>query len=130
MKGFDRQGMIMVGDKNTLITGGRPNNPRLLMSNSEWKEFLKNAPEKTIPRIKDETPVEEWVDAIKNDTLPLSNFEYGASLTEMALLGCLAQRFNADIDYNSKKMKITNRPDVDAYIKEPVRKGWSYGDTL
>jgi hypothetical protein len=116
--------------KNTLITGGRPNNPRLLMPDSDWNEFLKNAPEKIIPRIKDETPVEEWVDAIKNDTLPLSNFEYGASLTEMALLGCLAQRFNADIDYNSKKMKITNRPDVNAFIKEPIREGWSYGENL
>ena len=61
----------MVGDKNTLITGGRPNNPKLLMSDSDWNEFLKNAPEKVIPRIDDESQVEEWVHAIKNDKLPL-----------------------------------------------------------
>ena len=84
--------------------------------------------EKTIPRIKDETPVEEWVNAIKNDTLPLSNFEYSAGLTEMALLGCLAQRFNADLKYNADKMKITNRKDVNAFLKPPARKGWSYGE--
>ena len=130
MKSFDRQGMLMVGDKNSLITGGRPNNPRLVMSDSDWDDFKRNAPEKTIPRIKDETPVEEWVHAIKNDTLPLSNFEYGASLTEMAVLGCLAQRFNANLDYDSKNMKITNRPDVDRFIKPTVRKGWSYGDNF
>ena len=130
MKSFDRQGMVMVGDKNSLITGGRPNNPRLVMSDSDWDDFKRNAPEKTIPRIKDETPVEEWVHAIKNDTLPLSNFEYGASLTEMAVLGCLAQRFNANLDYDSKNMKITNRPDVDRFIKPTVRKGWSYGDNF
>lgn len=130
MKSFDRQGMVMVGDKNSLITGGRPNNPRLVMSDSDWDDFKRNAPEKTIPRIKDETPVEEWVHAIKNDTLPLSNFEYGASLTEMAVLGCLAQRFNADLDYDSKNMKIINRPDVDRFIKPTVRKGWSYGDNF
>ena len=41
---------------------------------------------------------------IKNDTLPLSNFEYSAGLTEMALLGCLAQRFNADLKYNADKI--------------------------
>jgi hypothetical protein len=40
---------------------------------------------------------------------------------------CLAQRFNTNFDYNSNKMKITNRPDVDAFIKEPAREGWSYG---
>ncbi len=130
MKDYQRHGMVMVGDKNTLITGGRPNNPKLLMSESEWEEFLKNAPEKTIPRIVDETPVQEWVHAIKNDILPLSNFDYGASLTEMALLGCLAQRFNADLKYDSDNMQITNRPDVNEYIKEPVRKGWSYGESL
>jgi predicted dehydrogenase len=130
MKDYQRHGMVMVGDKNTLITGGRPNNPKLLMSESEWEEFLKNAPEKTIPRIVDETPVQEWVHAIKNDILPLSNFDYGASLTEMALLGCLAQRFNADLKYDSENMQITNRPDVNEYIKEPVRKGWSYGESL
>tara|TARA_B100000953_G_C18034284_1_gene423876 strand:- start:2163 stop:3521 length:1359 start_codon:yes stop_codon:yes gene_type:complete len=130
MKDYQRHGMIMVGDKNTLITGGRPNTPKLLMSESEWEEFLKNAPEKTIPRIVDETPVQEWVHAIKNDTLPLSNFDYGASLTEMALLGCLAQRFNADLKYDSENMQITNRPDVNEYIKEPIREGWSYGESL
>jgi hypothetical protein len=120
----------MVGDKNTLITGGRPNNPRLLMSESDWTDFNKNAPEKTIPRIKEESPVEEWVNAIKHDTLPLSNFDYSASLTEMALLGCLSQRFNSDLEYDADKMKITNRPDIDAFIKPLVRKGWSYGENF
>jgi len=27
-------------------------------------------------------------------------------------------------------MKITDRPDVDEFIKEPVRTGWSYGESL
>lgn len=45
---FEKSGMIMIGEKNTLITGGRPNNPRLLMPETEWKDFLKNAPEKRL----------------------------------------------------------------------------------
>ena len=48
----------------------------------------------------------------------------------MALLGCLAQRFNADLEYDSENMQITNRPDINEYIKEPVREGWSYGESL
>jgi predicted dehydrogenase len=127
---FDKSGMIMIGDKNTLITGGRPNKPELLVSGEEWKEFLKNAPEKTIPRVAEEKPVDEWLNAIKNNTLPGSNFNYAAELTEMALIGVLAQRFGAKIKYDATNMKITNRPDIDAYIKEPVRKGWSYGENL
>ena len=125
-------GMIMVGSKNSLITGGRPNNPRLLISDNEWKEFQNNMPEQTIPRLKwgDETPVQEWIDAIKNNYLPESNFNYGADLTEMALLGTLSQRFGAKIIYDSQNMKITNRPDIDAYIKEPAREGWEYGNSI
>ena len=123
-------GMIMIGEKKTLITGGRPNDPRLLVSDEEWKEFLKNAPEKTIKRIGEEKPVQEWMDAIKNNTLPGSNFDYAASLTEMALIGVMAQRFASRLEYDAKNMKVTNRPDLDAYIKEPVRKGWTYGENL
>ena len=127
---FANSGMIMIGEKNTLLTGGRPNNPRLLMPEEEWQEFLKNAPEKTIPRIGEEKPVEEWVNAIKNNTLPGSNFDYATRLTEMALIGVLAQRFGAKLEYDEKNLKITNRPDLDVYLKEPVRKGWSYGENL
>ena len=125
-------GMIMVGSKNSLITGGRPNNPKLLISDEEWLEFKNNLPKETIPRLKwgDETPVQEWIDAIKNNYLPESNFSYGADLTEMALIGTLSQRFGAKINYDSKNMKITNRPDIDAYIKEPVREGWEYGGSI
>ena len=44
-------------------------------------------PEQTIPRLKwgDETPVQEWIDAIKNNYLPESNFNYGADLTDCLL---------------------------------------------
>lgn len=127
---FDRSGMIMIGDKKTLLTGGRPNNPRLLVSPEEWEAFQKNPPKKTIPRVYEEGPVQEWVDAIKDNSLPGSHFGYATELTEMALVGVLAQRFAAKIEYDADNMKITNRPDIDAYIKEPTRKGWSYGENL
>ena len=48
----------------------------------------------------------------------------------MALIGVLAQRFATKIEYDASKMKITNRPDIDAFIKEPTREGWSYGENL
>jgi hypothetical protein len=130
IKEFDRSGMIMIGDKKTLLTGGRPNDPKLLVSDEEWEAFQKNPPEKTIPRVHEEGPVQEWVDAIKDNSLPGSHFGYAAELTEMALVGVLAQRFAAKIEYDAKNMKITNRPDIDAYIKEPAREGWSYGENL
>ena len=128
LKKLGSGGMIMIGSKKSLITGGRPNNPKLIVSEAEWKEFKKNPPKKTIPRLKwgDETPVHEWIDAIKNNYLPESNFNYGADLTEMALLGTLSQRFAAKLDYDSEKMEITNRPDINEFLKRSPREGWAY----
>ena len=48
----------------------------------------------------------------------------------MALVGVLAQRFHTTVEYDAKKMEVTNRPDFAQYIKEPVREGWSYGEDL
>lgn len=123
-------GMIMIGEKKTLITDGRPNTPKLLVPDEEWKEFLKNPPPQTIARVEEEKPVKEWLDAIKNNSLPGSNFDYASDLTEMIQVGVLAQRFGGKFEYDSKKMKAIGRPELDAYIKEPVRKGWSYGENL
>jgi predicted dehydrogenase len=130
IKELPGSGMVMIGDKKTLITGGRPNEPRLLVSEEEWKEFQKNPPAQTFPRIAEEQPQREWIEAIKNHTLPGSNFNYSAELTEMVAVGVLAQRFATKVEYDAQNMKITNRPDINAYIKEPVRKGWEYGDNL
>jgi predicted dehydrogenase len=125
-----RSGMIMIGDKKTLITGERPNRPRLLVSEEEMEAFLANAPAQTIPRVEEERPVQEWIAAIKDGTLPGSNFDYSASFMEMCQVGILAQRFGGRINYDAENMKATGRPELDIYIKEPVREGWAYGEKL
>ncbi len=123
-------GMLMVGSKNTLMTGARPEKPKILLPQAQQEEFLKNLPAQTIPRIQENAPHKEWIDAIRNNTLPGSNFDYASDLTEMALIGVMAQRFGGKIKYDAKKMKITNRKELNTYIKEPVRQGWSYGENL
>lgn len=123
-------GMIMVGDKMCLATGGRPNAPALMMPKGEWEAFQSKLPAKSIPRTFEENPQREWIDAIKNGKVPGSNFEYAAQLVEMSLTGVLAQRFNTRIEYDAKNMKVTNHPELDNYIKEPARNGFSYGENL
>ncbi len=123
-------GMIMVGDKQSLMTGARPNDPKLVMPYEDWRAFQPNLPKQSIPRVHEENPQQEWIDSIKNETLPGSNFDYATKLVEMALVGVLAQRFNTRIEYDAKTMKATNHPELDAYIKEPMREGWAYGENL
>jgi predicted dehydrogenase len=117
-------GMIMVGDKVSLMTAARPENERLLIPEEEWLHFLENQPEPTIPRV-GTGPQLEWINAIKGDgPMPGSNFDYASDLTEMVLLGALAQKTNSDIDYDAENMKATNHPEFDGLLKELVREGW------
>lgn len=128
-KEFPKSGMLMVGDKNTLMTGPRPDSPQLL-DDAVWQEFKRNLPAKTIPRIKG-GPFVEWLQAIKGEgPMPGSQFDYSARLTEMALVGVLAQRTGTDIEWDAKAMKVTNHPDYERYVREPARHGWNVGDEV
>ena len=76
-------------------------------------------------------PIQEWYRAIKGDgPMPGSNFDYAAPLTEMVLLGAIAQRTGKNIQWDSKQMKIKGMPELDSLIKEPTNNGWEYGENL
>jgi len=79
-------------------------------------------PPKTLPRSKGHH--RDWLDACKGGTKPSSNFEYGAGLTEVGLLGLLAMRAQKKIYWDTVNMKATNAPEAENFIKENYRKGW------
>jgi hypothetical protein len=129
LKEIGGSGMIMTGDKACLMTDERPDSPRLI-PDATWRDFRRNLPPKSIPRIKG-GHYREWTDAIRGDgPLPGSNFDYAAELTEMVLLGVIAQRFGGRIEYDAAQMKITNRPELNAWLRVTARDGWRYGEAL
>jgi hypothetical protein len=94
---------------------------------NDWKE---KPPAQSIPRVEG-GPFREWLRAIKGEgPEPGSNFDYAARLTEIILLGVLAQRFNTRIEWDANAGRITNQPELNAFVKEPVREGWSFGEDL
>ena len=117
-------GIFMVGKKQTLFSPGmRPNSPRLY-DEDVWQEFRRNRPPQTLPRIKGGN-IQEWIRAVKGEgPRPGSHFDYAEGLTELILLGALAIRTGKNIEWDSKKMKITNEPSLNKYIKPKARKGW------
>lgn len=128
---LSNNGMIMLGSEKSIQTGGRPNDSRLVMAEEEWEAYQQKLPESVIPRVPDESPHHEWLNAIKGSgPMPVSDFGYASRLTEMALVGVLAQRFNTRIEFNAESMEISNHPELNQYVKEPVRKGWEYGEDL
>jgi len=79
-------------------------------------------PEKTLPRVKGHH--EEWLDAIKAGKKSSCDFEYSGWLTEANHLGNVAFRVGKKLEWDPVKMKATNAPEADAFIKREYRKGW------
>jgi hypothetical protein len=53
-------------------------------------------------------------------------FEYGTRLTEFAILGNLAMKagLNNKVMCDGPNMKVTNLPELNAWVQRPYRKGW------
>ena len=133
LEGMDElpsNGMYMLGSKEIVYHEGmRPTSPQLWPRErmADYKEVLKK---RTIPRVAG-GPIEELYRDIKGEGPRCgSNFDYAAPLTEVILLGSLAIRLGHRIEYDAEKMEITNVPGLENLIKEPVRRGWSYGENL
>ena len=113
-------GAVIKGTKGMLTCGVYGNSPRLLPE-SAMKAFER--PAKTLARVKGGHEA-DWVQAIKNGKQAGANFEYSGPLTEVCLLGNLAIRMDARIEYDAATMKITNLPAANKHVKCDYRKGW------
>jgi hypothetical protein len=69
---------------------------------------------------------QELVRAIKDGKPAMSNFPgYAGPLAEMVLAGNLGVRAGGKkVEWDARKMKATNMPELDAYIKPKYRKGY------
>ena len=115
-----RRGTLFVGDKGIMLNDGGERVPQL------FPESLRTSftpPEPSIPRSNGH--FRDWVDAIKGGPAASANFEYGARLTEITLLGVLSLRLGGKkLDWDYENMKVKGMPEADAFIREPVREGW------
>ena len=113
-------GVVFKGGKGMLTCGVYGNSPRLVPE-SAAKAFA--PPARTLPRVKG-THELDWVEAIKNGRQAGANFEYSGPLTEICVLGNIAIRVDARIEYDAAAMKITNLPEASKYVQCEYRKGW------
>jgi predicted dehydrogenase len=114
------RGIMFIGEKGVIQADGAGGVPRL------FPEALRNSykrPVKTIPRSNGHH--RDWVDAIKGGTPASANFEYGAKLTEITLLGVMSLRLGGKrIVWDAPNMKASNIAAADEIIHESRRNGW------
>lgn len=116
-------GAFIFGEKETIMHGSHGAGGARIIPEVRMKEFKR--PEKTIPRVKG-THVGDWLRACKDGKPASSNIaEYGGQLTEMVLLGMVAQRVpGVKLNWDGKKMKFDN-DQANQYLHTPYRDGWS-----
>lgn len=114
------RGTLFVGDKGIIVNEGGNRAPKVFPERvaSDLK-----VPKPSIPRSNGH--FRDWVDAIKGGPKSSANFEFGAHLTEITLLGVLSLRMKGQkIHWDAENMRAIGLPAADQYIKEPVRSGW------
>ena len=112
------QGGLYYGDKGTLLAthmGG----PRLIPE-SRMKDFKR--PEPFLPR--GINHYQEFIRACKGGPKPLANFDYSGPLTETILLGNIAALAGKKLSWDGPKLRITNAPEANKYLKRKYRQGW------
>lgn len=110
---------LFVGTKGMIGSDG------ILIPISRHDELQRPAP--TIPRAHGGGPVEDLYWCIRNNGTPASNFPEAASpLTILVLTSHLAQFAGkgSKIEFDMDRLRCTNLPDVNRYIRRVYRKGW------
>lgn len=119
-------GFLLHGSENTIYnTDDYCRAPRMIPETA-FKEFMEDGqPPKTIARVPDQNPHNEWIRAIKGEgPIPGSNFEYSGPFTEVVNLGVVAQRvgLGKKIVWDSHNMKAVGLPEADQFINKEYRK--------
>jgi predicted dehydrogenase len=121
LMGHAEGGVLFKGTKGKLVGGVYGESPRLIPE-SRMKEY--KLPPKTMPRVEG-SHEQDWVRACKAGRRAGADFEYSALLTEICLLGNVAKRVDARIEWDGPNMKVTNLPEAQTYIRPPYREGWT-----
>ena len=112
---------LYVGDKGKML-GHR------LIPESRSNEY--GEPPEILPRSPGHH--KEWLLACKGGPPAGSNFDISGPMTEVILLGNIAVRMGKKLYekglklyYDGPKMKITNLPEANKYIRRDYREGWT-----
>lgn len=113
-----RDGVLFVGKKGLLLVDYKQH---ALLPEKDFAGFVRPAP--TLPKA--ESHHAEWVAGCKGGPPPLANFDYAGWLTESNHLGNVAFRAGKKLVWDAARMRATNAPGADAFLRRDYRQGWA-----
>ena len=117
--GAGTSGCVFVGDKGMMTTGTYGEMTRLIPV-KRMEDYI--FPEETYNRSPGH--YQDWIRSAKGGAPSCSNFSIAGPFTEWILLGVLSLRFEGKLEWNSRKMKVTNVKEANELVKPQTRKGW------
>jgi hypothetical protein len=118
-KEYPPDGILFYGKKGVLFskfTGGP-----MMVARAKNKTFT--PPPKTLPRTADH--YREFVEAAKGGKPAACNFDFGGLLTELVLLGTIAQRTGKLLEWDSASARFINDDAANELVTPRFRPGWS-----
>lgn len=110
-------GVLFVGDKGMLLADyGK----HMLLPEAKFADFKR--PDPFIPKSLGHHA--EWIHACKTGAPTTCNFEYAGWLTEANHLGNVAYRAGKKLEWDAKRLKAVNAPEIEPLIHRQYRKGW------
>ena len=113
------KGILFKGDQGWLLADY---DYRIVMLRGDMTHYSRPAPADLIPRSPGHH--QEWLNACKNGTPTLCDFDYSGALIEHNLLALVAYRAGAKLEWDAVNLKATNCPEADRFITKTYRDGW------
>lgn len=119
---FPEEGLLMVGDRGTILGGFRGENPVLITA---ARGESAHPPEyATQPPLSE---LEQWLRAASGGQASRADFERIYPLCETICLGNVALRINQRLEWNAEQRQFTNSNEANGLLKRQYRPGWELG---
>ncbi|MDR2862895.1 MAG: Gfo/Idh/MocA family oxidoreductase [Puniceicoccales bacterium] len=132
----DGSGLARRQKDGLTMSGSLFNGEKLTFNMGQYGDFFYTVPIERYAELKEKAPPPKyprtkgshhrnWIDAIRNGGKAVSDFSYAGPLTEVILLGVIAQRLGRTLDWDAKAGKFTNDDEANALlVAAPPREGF------
>jgi predicted dehydrogenase len=117
-------GALVTGDNGTIMYGSHGAGDVRILPQSRMTGYTR--PPKKLPRAPRNDHYRDFIVAVRENRKAGSDFSYGGPLTEIALIGAIAQLFpGQELKWDGPNMRFSNSSEATRLLKPTFREGWS-----
>jgi predicted dehydrogenase len=110
--------------KEYIFKGGHHSDILQIVPYKEMRELMKEGKLPKVSAKGQSSHHENFILACKGEEKTRSPFSVAGPLSQMFTLGCMVQRLGGELEFDRKKLRITNNKVANSMLKDEVRKGW------